>query len=74
MHVTKISRRRYGQYSDISQSHKQCTMKYTIPNVEGGVNRVCKTTFQNILGVKHSFLQTLQSKKKQGSSVYKDAR
>jgi len=28
----------------------------------------------NILGVKHRFLQTLQSKKKQGLLVYKDAR
>ncbi|XP_050523772.1 uncharacterized protein LOC126895671 [Daktulosphaira vitifoliae] len=72
--VTEINRRRHGQYSHPSHSHKQCTIKYTIPNDEGGVSQVCKTTFQNILGVKHRFLQTLQSKKKQGLSVYKDAR
>lgn len=72
--ITEIKRRRHGQYSDISHSHKQCTIKYTIPNDEGGVSQVCKTTFQNILGVKHRFLQTLQSKKKQGLSVYKDVR
>lgn len=63
--VTEINRRRHGQYSDISQSHKQCTIKYTIPNDEEGINQVCKTTFQNILSVKHRFLQTLQSKNKQ---------
>lgn len=75
--ATEINRRRHGrhgQYSDPSQSHKQCTIKYIIPNDEEGVNQVCKTTFQNIFGIKHRFLQSLQSKKKQGLSVYKDVR
>ena len=74
MQITEIKRRRHGKYDHIANSHRQCTVCYLIPFTDGHTRQVCKITFQEIFGVRHRFLQTLQGRKKNGISVYVDNR
>lgn len=74
MSTTGISRRRNGKYTDPNDSRRQCTIRYNLPTQEGKSVQVCKATFMDTFGLKHRFLQTLQSRRKKGISLYKDQR
>ncbi|KAF8787356.1 hypothetical protein HNY73_008966 [Argiope bruennichi] len=72
MQVAEISRRRHGKYEDPSESRRQRTLIYTIPNEEGEHVQVCRNIFRNVFGVSARHLQTLKNFKKQGKFQYED--
>ncbi|KAJ8868329.1 hypothetical protein PR048_029845 [Dryococelus australis] len=51
-----------------------CSVCYLLSLSDGNVIEVCKNTFQQTLGLKQSFIQTLQDRKNNGISIYKDKR
>ena len=74
IHMQNISRRRHGHYNEPSESRRQCTFSYVVPDGSGKNVHVCAQTFKNIFGLTPKKLQVLQSKKKEGCFVYEDMR
>lgn len=61
--VTGIHRRRHGSYEHARDSHRQTTVHYTIPDGEGNIVPVCKSTFMNTFGLSKKHLETNHHKK-----------
>lgn len=74
IHIGKVNRRRHGTYNDPSESHRQATIHYTVPDGTGNVVAVCKATFMNTFGISRRYLTTLITKKKNGETTFYDKR
>lgn len=74
IHAQNISRRRHGTYDDFTDSRRQITFSYVVPDGNGQNIQVCSATFKNIFSLTPKKLQTLQAKKKEGHFVYVDNR
>lgn len=74
MQIAKVKRRRHGSSEDPTQSRRQCTVYYTVPDGKGQHIKVCRKTFCQIFDISHKKVQVLTQKKKQGETVYVDNR
>lgn len=73
--ILPVQRRRHGKYDSPSESRRQTSVSYIVPNGEGHHIRVCKNTFMAIFGIKSSKrVGNLVANKKMGKSVMKDRR
>ncbi|CAG9830117.1 unnamed protein product [Diabrotica balteata] len=72
--ILPVTRRRHGTYDDDSESRRQCTMSYTVPDGKGGLQKVCKQTFMKIFAVTPQRITTIVKKKKSGDYIYTDKR
>ena len=74
MEIIPVQRRRHGNYTVPEESRRQSTIIYTVPDGSGNTVQVCSATFKGIFALGSKRLQVLQSKKKQGQTVYVDHR
>ena len=74
MQITPIKRRRHGTYTDASESRRQATVYYTIPDGQGDLVQVCRGTFSEIFSLTQKKIQILTEKKKKGLTTYKETR
>lgn len=51
MQVSHVKRRRHGTYDDSSQSRRQTTIHYTVPDGQGDLMQVCRGTFSEIFSL-----------------------
>ena len=72
--VKQVGRRRHGSYEDPSQSRRQATVFYTVPNGEGDIIQVCKNTFCNIFGVSSKRCHGLVKLKQSPNPIYNENR
>ncbi|XP_072399045.1 LOW QUALITY PROTEIN: uncharacterized protein [Diabrotica undecimpunctata] len=72
--ILPVTRRRHGTYDDDSESRRQCTMSYTVPDGKGGLQKVCKQTFMKIFAITPQRITTIVKKKKSGDYMYTDKR
>lgn len=72
--VTSVNRRRNGKYATPSESRRQCTFSYVIPNMEGNTFRVCKATFLDIFTVSQKRFLAVQKMCKDGILMHEDMR
>lgn len=72
--MTEISRRRHGSYADPSESRRQATFSYTVPDGKGRHLQICRKMFSDIFGVSHHKVQGLAERKKAGHNVFVDSR
>lgn len=74
IHIGKIKRRRHGTYVDPTESRRQATIYYTLPNGTGDVVNVCRSTFMNTFGITKRHVSTLSKKKKSGETTFIEKR
>ncbi|XP_069697014.1 uncharacterized protein [Periplaneta americana] len=74
IHLGPVRRRRNGNYNDPSESRRQSTVSYNVPNEKGELIQVCKNTFMNIFAVTKKRIETIIRKKKMGHITFKDER
>lgn len=72
--ISDIKQQRHGKYDSAGDSRCQCSASYFLLSEDGKTLQVCKLTFMTTFGLKHRFVQTLQSRIKKGISLYKDQR
>lgn len=72
--VKPVKRRRHGQYDDPKDSRRQATAIYTVPNGEGEIVQVCRSTFQEIFDLVPKRVQTLVELKQMGNPIYTEKR
>lgn len=64
---------RHGTYTEPSDSRRQCTVHYTIPN-ENGRHILCRKTFSAVFALNNKQVQIVVEKKKTGNLAYTDGR
>ncbi|KAJ4433555.1 hypothetical protein ANN_15864 [Periplaneta americana] len=75
MQVSHVKRRHHGTYDDPSQSRRQATVHYTVPNGQGDLVQVCRGTFSEIFSLTQKKIQLLtEKKKKKGLTTFKETR
>lgn len=74
IHIGRVKRRRHGNYDDPTDSRRQATIYYTLPNGTGDVVQVCRATFMETFGVTRRYVSTLSNKKKLGQTTFKEMR
>lgn len=72
--VCPIKRRRHGTYEVSTESRRQATVCFTLPNGSGDVVQVCKKTFLHSFGISKRRVETLVKLKKQGEFTYVERR
>ncbi|XP_072397900.1 uncharacterized protein [Diabrotica undecimpunctata] len=74
LQVLPIQRRRNGSSGDSSESRRQCTVAFFVPDGKGNVKIVCKKTFLEIFAISPQKITTLVRRKKEGHTTFKDKR
>lgn len=72
--ILPIARRRHGSYDNSSQSRRQTTLSYSVPDGKANVVKVCKKTFIDIFKISPQKISKLVEKKQSGVTIYKDKR
>lgn len=72
--LSRIKRRRHGNYVASEESRRQTTVCYILPNEEGEFLQVCKKTFMETFDVTRKRLDVLINKKKLGETCFSDRR
>lgn len=68
--IIPIGRRRHGTYEDPTESRRQCSIRYTLPDNTGAFLRVCRKTFLETFQISDKKLTTLIARKKCGESTF----
>lgn len=74
INVKPVARRRHGNYDNPTQSRRQATAIYTVPNGEGELIQVCKGTFRKIFSLSEKRVQGLVTLKQTGNPMYTENR
>lgn len=74
LQVLPIQRRRHGSYDESSESRRQCTISFIVPDGQGNLKKVCKKTFMEIFAISPQKITTLVNRLKQGNTTFKDKR
>lgn len=74
INLVKIKRRRHGNYETATDSKRQTSISYTLPDQDGNFVHVCRKTFMNVFGVTQKRLVVLIKKKKMGDTTFIDRR
>lgn len=74
INLTRIRRRRHGDYAEPEQSRRQATVCYSLTDEHGEFIRVCKKTFMDTFAISKKKIDILVSKKKMGETSFVDRR
>lgn len=74
INLKPVGRRRHGSYDDPNKSRRQTTGIYTVPNGEGDIVQVCRSTFSEIFSLCSKRVQGLVELKKSGNPMYHETR
>lgn len=70
--IIPVNRRRHGTYENPSESRRQFTITYNLPDNAGGFLRVCKGTFLDTFQISPTKLTTIIARKKNGEHTFRE--
>lgn len=72
--ILPVARRRHGSYASPTESRRQTTRSYTVPDGKGNFKKVCQKTFIDIFIISPQKIAKIVAKKTSGASTFKDNR
>lgn len=72
--VIPVCRRRHGNYDESSESRRQHTLVFMLPDTAGSFVRVCRKMFMETFRISHQTVETLAKLRKKGESTYIEKR